>query len=226
MSHTIYGLYDPTDDQKTIRYVGYTSKSPSRRLIEHVAEAKASATCHRHKWIRSVLKKGVKPVVVVIEVVDAESWQERERYWIGAHGSSLVNGTVGGDGLVNPSKDVRDRISAKVSATLVGNNRRANVSHSEKDKKAISDGLKNSAKFRAAMNARRGRPVLEFTDEIRKKISESKKGKPRPDISILANALNAARVGSVWINNGSQNKQLKAGEPMPDGWVKGRLPRG
>lgn len=226
MSHTIYGLYDPTDSQKTIRYVGYTSKSTSRRLMEHIAESKAKAVSHRHKWIRSVLNKGAKPEIVVIQEVGAENWQDRERHWIGVHGSSLVNGTVGGDGLVNPTQDVRNRISEKVSLTLVGNKRRADVAHTEKSKKAISDGLKNSAKYRAAVEAKRGIPPVVFTDEIRKKISEAKKGKKRPDAALRTKELNAARVGSVWINNGIQAKQLKAGEPIPDGWAKGRITRG
>lgn len=181
MQHVIYGLYDPTLEDCTIRYIGYTSKSPNRRLVEHICESAAKATSHRHKWVRSLLNKGVKPAIVVLESVTAETWRERECYWIATLASgNLVNGTAGGEGLINPTQDVRDRISKTVSAGLVGNRRRAGIAHTADAKAAISAGVKASqglAEYYASIRGKPGRPV---SDAAKEKIRQAKLGKKRP----------------------------------------------
>lgn len=180
MSHSIYGLYDPTDEARRIRYIGYSSKPLNRRLIQHVWESKEKAKCHRHKWIRSLLRKGVEPAIVKIESVAAENWQARERYWISFYWDRLVNSTKGGEGLIGPSEEVRKAISAKVSAALMGNQLRKGIPHDEQSKSAISAGLRASAKKRASDDARRGKPGRKLTDEAKLKISEANKGKKHP----------------------------------------------
>lgn len=179
MPHVIYGLYDPTLPESVIRYVGYTSQTLDRRLVEHVCESAAKAKSHRHKWIRSLVSRGVKPAIVTLEIVTAETWRERECFWI-ASLLNLVNGTAGGEGLINPTQEVRDRISKSVSARLQGNQYRKGIAHTVESKAAIAAGMKLSAKFAAANAAKRGIPGHSISDESKEKIRQSKLGKKRP----------------------------------------------
>jgi hypothetical protein len=107
----IYGLRDPTINE--IRYVGYTRGDTARRLWWHLHEAQMRNTCHRHRWLRSLLNQGLKPTIVVLEIV-ADDWKLREKYWI-ATLPNLVNSTEGSEGLINPSLETRAKISGKVS---------------------------------------------------------------------------------------------------------------
>lgn len=225
MPHIIYGLYDPTDLDQKIRYVGYSSQKLSKRLIEHLSEARSKGRCHRLQWLRSLIKKGVVPSIVALDVATESTWQDAERHWIKTLSVvyELVNSTDGGDGLVNPSDDVRRRIGEKVSKILIGNSRRAGVLHDEASRAAISAGLRNSQAKKDFDEFRRGKPGHKISDEAKRKISEANKGRPRPDASRLVSALNANRVGSFWITNGIDSKQLKQSSSIPDGWKKGRI---
>ena len=223
MSHSIYGLYDPTDETKLIRYVGYSSKSIDRRICEHVAESKARVSCHRHKWIRSLIRKGVKPAFVKIEAVTADNWQSRETFWIAFYQGQLVNSTSGGEGLINPSEEVRSRISKATKGKNIGNKHRQGIPHDDKSRMAISNGLANSSKKRAADDARRGKPGHRISEESKRKISEANKGRRRPDASRLVAEMNANRVGSFWVTNGLDSKQVKQSSDIPYGWRKGRV---
>lgn len=176
----IYALSDPADGE--IRYVGFTSKTVKRRLIEHISEAKEGKLSHRFNWIRSVLSAGRKPVVQILEIVDKDSWAEKERHWIRTlrgEGKKLVNATDGGDGSLNLAEDVRRRISEKVSAGLIGNQRRKGVAHTEEDKRKISDGVKSSEAYKKGINALRGKSRAPMAEETKRKISASKVGKKR-----------------------------------------------
>ncbi len=148
MTQVIYGLIDPATNE--IRYVGYTSKDVNRRLFEHIDESKHKVTSHKHKWIAKLIKSGSKPEIKILETVNDENWQDREKYWIDKLGYRLTNSTEGGEGLLNPSLDVRNRISEKVTKSLIGNSRRKGIPHSEETKRNISEGLLNSERFKAA----------------------------------------------------------------------------
>lgn len=176
----IYGLFDPTDVAKTIRYVGYTAKKMQQRINQHCSEVKKKSGSRRNHWIRSLLAAGHRPGAIVLEDVTAENWEERERYWIAFYaGDALVNATIGGMGLIGPSADVRARISRKVSKLLEGNQRRKGIPHSEETKRTISTSLMGSEKFKAAHAARRGKPGPAASDETRQKIRLSKLGVKR-----------------------------------------------
>lgn len=106
----IYVLCEP--DGTTVRYVGKTT-NPRKRYSQHVYSTEKT---HRACWIRSLRKRGERPVMRVIETVpDDVSWQEREKYWIAHYreiGANLTNGTDGGDGVVGLSDEARERIIA------------------------------------------------------------------------------------------------------------------
>ena len=86
-----------------IRYIGKTI-NPRRRWLNHLCE---KSHCKRTYWIRSLQKRGLRPVLIIIEEIrGAWPWQESERYWIAFalhHGCPLVNMTSGGDGVPDSS---------------------------------------------------------------------------------------------------------------------------
>lgn len=164
----IYGLYDPSEQgAPCVRYVGFTGFSIERRVIEHVADAVRGHQNHRCNWIRSLIAKDIRPAAVILETVTEENWQERERYWIERLRPQLTNTTDGGEGLVNPSQDVRDRISTKVSNGLIGNQRRKGIPHSDVDKRKISEGLKNSVARKAYTDSLKGHAPAAATEASR-----------------------------------------------------------
>jgi hypothetical protein len=174
----VYGLFDPAEPD-VVRYVGYTAKDADRRLREHVRESR-KLKCHRHKWVAKLVAEGRRPGLVVLETLsEGDDWHERERFWIASF-DGLVNGTAGGEGLIDPSPEVRGRISAKVSAGLKGNQRRLGVAHSAETRAKISASIRASAAHQQAAAEMRGVPGRSPTPEQRAKMSRAKKGKPRP----------------------------------------------
>lgn len=241
MTALIYGLYSSLDADCRIRYVGYTSKALERRVVEHLSEAK-KRRCRRHKWINSVIRSGGSVLGVVLEACDAANWQERERAWIERlSANDLVNGTAGGEGLINPTEDVRARISAKVSQALVGNQFRKGRPHSPEARAAIAQGVRTSEAYARAASRRRGRPGPPVSQEARAKISAAKIGIPRPDVAerLRGNTYGAnvrhtdefkAKVaernrqsaGSRWITDGVAIARLPKDADLPTGWRFGR----
>ena len=77
----IYVLKHP--DTLEIRYVGKTIRSLSRRLGNHITNARGNKhNKHLSNWILSILKEDKKPIIELIEECDYNIWQEREKYWI------------------------------------------------------------------------------------------------------------------------------------------------
>lgn len=109
---SIYTLNCPITG--AVRYCGITSKSLKRRFQQHITNSRLEK-CYRSYWISSLLNQNLEPIMVKIDEVPEENWQIAEIVWIAsfrAQGFDLVNGTDGGDGLMNPSQEARARISA------------------------------------------------------------------------------------------------------------------
>lgn len=104
----IYGLCDP--ETKVIRYIG-KSERVKERLSNHLND---KSQTHKTNWINSLKKKGLKPEIIILEVINDESiWQIREIEWIKLAreiGLSLVNSTDGGDGVLNISGEGKKRM--------------------------------------------------------------------------------------------------------------------
>jgi hypothetical protein len=101
MNWIIYTLKNPRVlDQ--VRYVGFTSHSPARRLREHIRSAlRGKRRTYKRNWILSLLSIGLVPVIEIIESGAGPGWQDAERRWIAHYrsgGARLVNGTDGGEG--------------------------------------------------------------------------------------------------------------------------------
>lgn len=118
MTIYIYGLIDPfTND---VRYIGKSIR-PDGRLRDHCNDR---SSCHRTHWIQSVLAKGDKPRLVILEgLADNADWQAIERKWITYAREAywpITNSTDGGDGVVNLCADAK----AKMVKTWTGRKHR------------------------------------------------------------------------------------------------------
>lgn len=74
----IYKLTDPITND--IRYVGKTTNL-LRRLNAHINRSKKNKY-HSARWINSLVEKGLKPIISIIEKCNENNWEEREVYWI------------------------------------------------------------------------------------------------------------------------------------------------
>lgn len=91
----IYTLADPRNNE--IRYIGKANRI-SKRLKKHLGEKSNS---RRVKWISSLKKLGLKPIIEILEEVESIEWQYWEIFYINLFKTwnfDLVNGTTGGEG--------------------------------------------------------------------------------------------------------------------------------
>lgn len=242
--HIIYGLFDPTDTKllalpdpnRKVRYVGFTvKKTIEQKVTEHIVNTRSvykreKRKTHKHKWINSLLKREVAPCIMVLEVIRnvkvKQDWVQREQYWISylrGLGNKLVNSTAGGEGLIDPSPEVRAAIASKCGRA--GNQNRKGIPHTASDRKAISDGMKSSEKYQRALSEGRVGWKLGQThsEETKQLISRQKTGVSRPDMVARTIEFNRRRRGCRWINDGNRNQQLLPGNSLPNGWYFGRL---
>jgi hypothetical protein len=109
MNAVIYGLVDPFTG--FLRYVGKTTKLARVRLRAHINDR---YRCRRTAWIKSVRNRGGVPVWIELETVKSEDANDAEISMIAfvrSCGAELVNGTDGGDGMCNPTPEVRMKMS-------------------------------------------------------------------------------------------------------------------
>lgn len=96
----IYALLDPLTLE--IRYVG-KSNDPHERLRGHLIDSKCDRENNRKaNWIRSLLRRGLKPKMEIIDEVSVLEWEPAEAAYIifyKKEGCDLLNGTPGGDGV-------------------------------------------------------------------------------------------------------------------------------
>lgn len=94
----IYCLKHP--DTLEVRYIGMTSKTLKYRLSKHIDNAKYTKhNKHLCNWILNILKLNKKPIIELIEKVDFNKWQDKEKFYISLYSSKrLLNSTMGGEG--------------------------------------------------------------------------------------------------------------------------------
>lgn len=123
---TVYALFGSDDGH--IRYIGQTKRNLKVRLGAHLSVAKRGRT-RRDAWIRSVLNRGAQ--VLIVELRREAVWCATEVALILEYtklGADLVNGTSGGDGVRDPSAEVRGKISAARKGQRLSAERRAEIS--------------------------------------------------------------------------------------------------
>lgn len=166
----IYGLCEP--DWKTIRYVGVTYDLSSRYKY-HLVDFD---TTHKARWIQSLLNQGLKPKIIILDVVLSEMREEAEREWIRIlreSGCDLTNSTDGGEGVwgLHHSEETKEKMRIKRLGT-----KNTKSSLAKKGVKFSEEHRKNLA----ASTARRGTFTMKgkkHTEESRKKMSLAQKGR-------------------------------------------------
>src|SRR5579864_1213223 len=94
----IYGLIDPITQE--LRYIGFTVQTLRARLSKHISDVKKETT-HKANWIKSLLNKGLKPEIFLLQETNKNEWKEDEQWNIAyfkSIGCRLTNHTLGGDG--------------------------------------------------------------------------------------------------------------------------------
>lgn len=162
----IYCLLDP--DNGKCRYVG-KSIDPVKRLKIHLIYEEKNP--YKYRWIQKVLKNEKYPVLKILESVDNQNWQERERWWISFFRKKrqpLTNLTLGGEGSngVPCSKEKKKKISRSLMGHQVSRKTR------EKQSKVAKERLKNP----------KNHPMFgkKMTLEQRQRLSESHTGYEMP----------------------------------------------
>jgi len=165
----IYGLFDPREPEH-IRYVGKSNADRIRgRIHTHKKSVlyEKSKVNYRLNWLKKLEKQQVKFEYRIIEVCTSLNWQEKERYWIKKlkeEGHKLTNSTAGGDGCIEPTPELRK----KLSESHKGNKSHLGIPCPEHLKKHFSEIFK-------------GRKQYENQKKAIKKYNESKgKGYAQP----------------------------------------------
>jgi hypothetical protein len=113
MKTYIYTLSHP--ETKEIRYIGKTINI-NRRFNYHCSKFENSKhKTHKSFWILSILNKGLKPIMQIIDETE-EDWQKLETYYIEKYkneGYNLCNLTTGGEGLsgLKRTEETKKKIS-------------------------------------------------------------------------------------------------------------------
>lgn len=99
MKTFIYSLCDPITEE--VRYIGKTDQYLKQRLYSHIQESKSDKRSHKISWIKSLLSKGLKPLIKIVDEVPQDEWKYWECYYIELYksrGYNLTNLTDGGQG--------------------------------------------------------------------------------------------------------------------------------
>lgn len=92
----IYGLRN--EKSLEYRYIGKTSR-PDKRLKEHLNEKIRKFSYYKLNWVQESIKNSEKIVLDIIDTVDEDIWQEKEKYYIDFYtkkGDRLTNLIDGG----------------------------------------------------------------------------------------------------------------------------------
>ena len=165
-------------------YIGQTKHSLSKRIAGHIKDNSTPVQ-------KALNKYGLESFTIfVIDHADSKAViDEKERYWIRVLKSNQraygYNMTAGGDGLVNPSKKVRSKISNTLKEHYKTHEHTSGFSghsHKESSKKKMSETLKvtmNLPEVKAKMSASAPKTKSE---EHKRKIGDANRGNKRPDL--------------------------------------------
>lgn len=148
----IYSLKDPETNE--IRYIGKTTNIKTR-LKAHITRSKHN-TYHSARWVQSVIKRGLKPIIELVEECTEDNWVEREKHWIAYYRErfDLTNVLDGGEGGF-----IVTRAGSKWTDKQRENNRKARLGVSIKH---TNEGNKKRAEGVRKYYAKNKRPVLQY----------------------------------------------------------------
>ncbi len=103
----IYRLVDPITNR--VMYIGLTTQTLQKRLSGHIKETEKALggfidLTAKQKWIYSLLKVGMKPIIETVQICDSDSALRRaELFWIHSYlteGTELLN--IASNPLIRP----------------------------------------------------------------------------------------------------------------------------
>jgi hypothetical protein len=148
----IYSLKDPETNE--IRYIGKTTNI-NTRLKAHITRSRHNKY-HSARWVQSVLKRGLRPIIELVEECTEENWIEREKHWIAYYRErfDLTNVLEGGEGGF-----IISRAGCKWTDEQREKNRKARLGVSVNHTK---EGNKNRQKGVRAYYNKNKKPVLQY----------------------------------------------------------------
>jgi hypothetical protein len=214
----IYGCLDPMTNE--LRYVGKTNikegktveYSLKRRLAQH---CRNSGRSYRECWFQSLLRKGVKPVIVAINEVDTSIWQETEKFWIDYFkllGCRLVNTTDGGRGI----EGFRFNTESKLKLAKISKERQN----------------KPEAKIRTSKQAILRwqdpdyRKIMSSNTVVNKRVAGIRVSRLRPEYLIKVSVARKRawkENPQYWFTDGIEERRFGKNDIPSKGWIRGRL---
>jgi group I intron endonuclease len=175
----IYALIDPTTNE--MHYIG-KSKHPKRRLTDHMSLSQPQNEA-LIGWLRTLKESGLRPTLQILEEVPSDQWQDRECYWIAyyrEHNAPLTNIDAGG--LHSP---LSSSTKAKLRDANLGKDRGPEFSAKMIEVMADKKGKKRPPEVGTKVSATKtGTTRPPFSDEWRKNIAESSRGRKHTPESI------------------------------------------
>lgn len=188
----IYTLSDPITNE--IRYVGQTKyQNLEKRLDGHL---KCRDNTHRSYWIKSIVKKGLKPKIDLIETVDKEMSSDSEKFWIMMFkfwGFNLCNLTEGGE-----SSTTKHIIRTKKWCNNISEGKiKSKFKHTIDSRKKMSI----SAKKRGTNSKGNQLSKLKLKDDDVKKIKNILKNRGKKTLKSLSKELTLPYTFIIDLNN-------------------------
>jgi group I intron endonuclease len=163
-------------------YIGISKYSLSERVAGHVRDKSYIGNALRKYGFESFT------LSVIDEADSIEILKEKEKYWIKKLNSKAPSGynlTDGGDGLINPAKEVRKEISDTLKKHYKNHPPTSGFTghtHSEESKAKTSKSLiATMSKPEVKRKLSRVHLGVPKSEEHKKRISEAKTGKKRAD---------------------------------------------
>lgn len=180
--YILYKLIDPIDNE--IKYIGYTSRTLKSRMRDHINSSKLAQKKgklnKKQAWIISLLNKNTKPIIEAYFYFDTlDAVKIVEKWMIYQHGGmdKLKNGTTGGDGVENIQ--FSDEALEKMKPTQFGNKPAWNKGLKGAQtpwNKGIKNCFSEETKNKMSESAKKRGQNIEYTEEVRNKISSKLKG--------------------------------------------------
>jgi hypothetical protein len=176
-------------DGYNIRYVGKTLNL-KKRYTSHICESYLKRT-HKEKWIQKILSNNGKIIMEILDECEETISSEIECFWIHnlkSWGFNLVNSTEGGEGSSpmkgknhsEKTKKLMSEIAKKQNGNFGGQNKGFQMT--EETKKKISNSSKGKIisedTKQKISNSNKGKKKKPMSEEVKLKISLSKKGVP------------------------------------------------
>ncbi len=178
----VYYLKNKNLDE--IKYIGITSKTLDYRLNEHLRDIKRSnVKTYKKNWLISVINSGSEVQIILLDDnLSIENAKLKEISYIRdfkEKGFKLVNGTLGGDGVV-----CTEEVRLKMSKSNIG---KVRSKECIEKMRLISTGRKLSVETKLKMSKTHKRigtkPIM--NDETKLKMSLSRKGKISPRKGVI-----------------------------------------